>query len=111
MARSSDRRSAPAGLRRGGRPDERRGRRRDHLRDERQRLRLALRGLDGPDFDPAERAFYYARVLENPTCRWSTWECNRLAPADRPASCTDPKIARTLQERAWTSPIFNDPPA
>src|SRR5581483_5380489 len=61
-----------------------------------------------PEFDPAERAFYYARVLENPTCRWSTWVCNRLAPEERPASCTDPTIKRTIQERAWTSPIFHD---
>ena len=59
-----------------------------------------------PDWDPTERAFYYARVLENPTCRWSTWTCNRLAPADRPPSCSDPSIRRTQQERAWTSPVF-----
>jgi hypothetical protein len=62
-----------------------------------------------PDFDPSERAFYYARVLENPTCRWSTWTCNRLAPEERPPSCSDPAIAKTQQERAWSSPIFHDP--
>ena len=30
-----------------------------------------------PDFDAGERAFYYLRVLENPTCRWSTWDALR----------------------------------
>jgi hypothetical protein len=52
-----------------------------------------------PDFDPAERAFYYARVLENPTCRWSTWDALRAGTAPRP------DLAKTIQERAWSSPI------
>jgi hypothetical protein len=52
-----------------------------------------------PDFDPAERAFYYARVLENPTCRWSTWDAIRVGRAPRA------DLAATLQERAWSSPI------
>ena len=52
-----------------------------------------------PDFDASERAFYYARVLENPTCRWSTWDAIRAG--------TEPRsdLATTLQERAWSSPI------
>jgi hypothetical protein len=56
-----------------------------------------------PAFDAAQSAFYYVRVLENPTCRWSTWESIRTglaAPAD---------LARTLQERAYTSPIWYTP--
>jgi hypothetical protein len=52
-----------------------------------------------PDFDPSERAFYYARVLENPTCRWSTWDAIRSGVAPRP------DLAATIQERAWSSPI------
>lgn len=59
-----------------------------------------------PDFDPALPAFYYARVVENPSCRWNAWACNRLEPASRPASCTDPATPKTVQERAWTSPIW-----
>ena len=62
-----------------------------------------------PTFDPAERAFWYVRVVENPTCRWSTWQCNALPEADRPASCSDPLIPKTIQERAWTSPIWYSP--
>ena len=59
---------------------------------------------EDPDFDPDERAFYYVRALENPTCRWSTWDANRLGLPLR--SEKEP----TLQERAWTSPIWILPP-
>ena len=62
-----------------------------------------------PAFDATVPAFYYVRVLENPTCRWSTYTCNALAPADRPAACSDPDIPRTVQERAWSSPIWYTP--
>ncbi len=55
---------------------------------------------EDPDFDPDERAFYYVRVLENPTCRWSTWDAIRLGLPLRAEK--EP----TLQERAWTSPIW-----
>jgi hypothetical protein len=64
-----------------------------------------------PGFDPTQHAFYYVRVLDNPTCRWSTVTCNALAPVDRPPSCTDPDVAKTVQERAWTSPIWYRPDA
>ena len=53
-----------------------------------------------PDFDPKQRAFYYVRVLENPTCRWSTWDAIRAETAPRP------DLATTIQERAWSSPIW-----
>jgi hypothetical protein len=59
-----------------------------------------------PDFDPALHAFYYVRVLENPSCRWNTWRCNALPPEQRPPSCDDPKVPKTIQERAWSSPIW-----
>lgn len=56
-----------------------------------------------PDFDPSERAFYYARVLENPTCRWSTWDAVRAGVPPRS------DLATTIQERAWSSPIQYQP--
>jgi len=53
-----------------------------------------------PEFNPNARAFYYLRVLENPTCRWSTWDAIRAGTAPRP------DLATTIQERAWSSPIW-----
>jgi hypothetical protein len=56
-----------------------------------------------PTFDPSQRAFYYARALENPTCRWSTWDALREGIAPRS------DLPTTLQERAWSSPIWLAP--
>jgi len=52
-----------------------------------------------PEFKAAQRAFYYARAIENPTCRWSTWDANRAGVPPRP------DLPTTIQERAWSSPI------
>ena len=52
-----------------------------------------------PEFRPEQRAFYYARAIENPTCRWSTWDAIRAGVEPRP------DLPRTIQERAWSSPI------
>lgn len=62
-----------------------------------------------PDFNPESSAVYYARTLENPSCRWSQHDCISLPANDRPASCSDPELPRTIQERAWTSPIWYQP--
>ena len=53
-----------------------------------------------PDHNPQHRAFYYARALENPTCRWSTWDAVKAGVEPRP------DLKKTLQERAWSSPIW-----
>ena len=57
-----------------------------------------------PAYDVSQHAFYYVRVLENPTCRWSTWDAIRAGVAPRPS------LAATIQERAWSSPIWITPP-
>jgi hypothetical protein len=59
-----------------------------------------------PEWDPAHRALYYARVLEAPTCRWSALQCLEIPEPDRPEACTDPDVPRTIQERVWSSPIW-----
>lgn len=57
-----------------------------------------------PEFDPSLKAFYYVRVLENPTCRWSTWDAIKNGTPIRP------NLKSTIQERAWSSPIWYIPP-
>ena len=56
-----------------------------------------------PDFDPSVRAFYYARVLEIPTPRWTAYDAKRFGV--RPL----PDTRMVLQERAYTSPIWYNP--
>jgi hypothetical protein len=62
-----------------------------------------------PDFDPDRRAVYYMRAVENPSCRYNAWQCIGLEGEDRPADCDDPARKRSIQERAWTSPIWYTP--
>jgi hypothetical protein len=87
-----------------------------------------------PSFDPAQRAFYYARAFENPSCRWSTWmcvkqsiDCTKLDPTtgtfsgaaagyegccaitQQGATYTGTARFETIQERAWSSPVWWSP--
>jgi hypothetical protein len=56
-----------------------------------------------PDFDPKQKAVYYVRVIEIPTPRWSTYDAarNNLPLSDL--------VPATIQERAWSSPIWYAP--
>lgn len=56
-----------------------------------------------PDFKAGERAFYYARVIEIPTPRWSTIDAARLGVA------VPEGLPVSIQERAWSSPIWYAP--
>ena len=62
-----------------------------------------------PAFNPGQHAFYYARVVGNPTCRWSAWECLALPAAKRHEGCSDKNVQKVIQERAWTSAIWFEP--
>jgi hypothetical protein len=90
---------------------------------------------EDPAFDPAQPAFYYARVLENPSCRWSTLHCKAAGVDPFADDCSEQAVTATaaahakgasgdvfggcclqpdaepfhetvIQERAWTSPIW-----
>lgn len=91
-----------------------------------------------PQYNASESAFYYVRVLENPSCRWSTLQCQAAGVNPFAADCADQAAKRTeemqdngaigdvfgkccidpaqepfyspiIQERAWTSPIWLHP--
>jgi len=69
------------------------------------------------EFDASQHAFYYARVVENPTCRWSQKLCAANGVDCDAAetilegfeACCSPAHEPVIQERAWTSPIWHRP--
>jgi hypothetical protein len=69
------------------------------------------------EFNPAERASYYSRVIENPSCRWSQRMCVAAGvDCARPETigegyevCCAAEHRPVVQERAWSSPIWYSP--
>ena len=57
-----------------------------------------------PDFDPGEQAFYYLRVLEIPTPRWTAYDAKFYRLKDLPE-----EVPMVIQERAYSSPIWYSP--
>ncbi len=64
---------------------------------------LLMAFWEDPDFDPNERAFYYVRVLEIPTPRWTTYDAAFYGVA------LPDGVPATQQDRAYTSPIWYTP--
>jgi hypothetical protein len=56
-----------------------------------------------PEFDPAQPAFYYGRVIEIPTPRWTAYDASRFGTKPLPGT------TMTITERAYTSPIWYTP--
>ena len=56
-----------------------------------------------PEFDASQRAFYYGRVIEIPTPRWTAYDVKRFGIQ------MPPEVPMTIQERAYTSPIWYTP--
>jgi len=57
-------------------------------------------------FEPGQDAIYYARIIENPSCRWSQRVCASLPRDSQPDGCRTDQLPKVIQERAWTSPIW-----
>ncbi|MEM9386236.1 MAG: DUF3604 domain-containing protein [Pseudomonadota bacterium] len=82
-------------------------------------VRQICRAWMDQEFDPQRPAYYYVRVLQEPTARYSKRQCNVVAdqwncenPEDLEgpyAACCDDDYFRDIQERAWASPIYFDP--
>ena len=69
-----------------------------------------------PDFDASIAAVYYLRAVENPSCRYSAYQCASLDASSltlsknsRPSDCQSPQAKKAIQERAWSSPIWYTP--
>jgi hypothetical protein len=58
------------------------------------------------EFDPDQPAYYYLRAVETATPRWHTYDCAAIPEQERPEVCTSGQYPETIQEMAWTSPIW-----
>ena len=71
--------------------------------DEHDRRSGTDRGLDRPRVRSGQRAFYYGRVLEIPTPRWTAYDAKYFGVK------MPPETAMEMQERAYTSPVWYTP--
>lgn len=63
-----------------------------------------IKGWRDPDFDPRESAFYYVRVLEIPTPRWTDYDAKAFG------GTVPEEVAEIVnQDRAYSSPIWFEP--
>ena len=62
-----------------------------------------------PNFNADQWAYYYLRVVEPKTPRWHTYDCARIPEHNRPDVCSNGSYPDTVQEMAWTSPIWYSP--
>ncbi|MEM8635871.1 MAG: DUF3604 domain-containing protein [Pseudomonadota bacterium] len=60
------------------------------------------------EYDPALPAYYYLRVIEKPMPRWSAAQCSAEEETQWPEACAG-EVGRTINEMAWTSPIWLTP--
>ncbi len=82
--------------------------------------RRLCRAWRDENFDSAQAAYYYARVFEVPTPRYSkricdaqpqAWSCDGPEPPPAYETCCDPSVYTDVEERAWSSPIYTTPTA
>lgn len=74
----------------------------DHCAISDEGPRKAVISWRDPDFQAETPAYYYIRVFERPTCRWTTYQ------ALESGLPTPKSVPRTIRERAWSSPIYLD---
>jgi hypothetical protein len=60
-------------------------------------------------FEPQQASFYYLRVLEYPTYRWSKYDCESSEETAALPNCQPGVLPETIRERAWSSPIWYSP--
>jgi len=57
-------------------------------------------------FEVSQSAYYYLRVLEAPSPRWHTYDCEKIPEENQPDVCTSGDYPETIREMAWSSPIW-----
>ena len=64
---------------------------------------------EDPEFNAMQPSYYYLRAVEPATPRWHTYDCEALPETERPEVCTSGEYPSTVNEMAWSSPIWYRP--